>query len=44
MQLHNDFATHIRELYNPIDRPYSQPIDKKLLTDSDTIDDIVDFI
>lgn len=40
MQLHNDFATHISELDNPIDRPYSQPIDKKLLTDSDNIDDI----
>jgi len=40
MQLHNDFAAHISELDNPIDRPYSQPINKKLLTDSENIDDI----
>ncbi len=33
MQLRNDFATHISELNNPIERPYSQPIDKTLLND-----------
>ena len=38
MQLRNDFATHISELNNPIERPYSQPIDKTLLNDNE--DDI----
>lgn len=33
MQLRNDFAKHISELNNPIERPYSQPIDKTLLSD-----------
>ncbi|WP_352258551.1 hypothetical protein [Psychrobacter sp. TB55-MNA-CIBAN-0194] len=38
MQLRDDFATHISELNNPIERPYSQPIDKTLLNDNE--DDI----
>lgn len=31
MQLRNDFATHISELNNPIERPYTTSIDKRLL-------------
>ena len=38
VQLHSDFAEHISELDNPIDRPYSQPIDKDLLTQEEDIE------
>lgn len=33
MQLHNDFATHISELNEPLERPYTQPIEKTLFND-----------
>lgn len=31
MQLRDDFATHIRELNDPLERPYSKNIDTSLL-------------
>ncbi|MGM8908691.1 hypothetical protein ACS8FB_01035 [Psychrobacter sp. 1U1] len=37
MQLRDDFAKHISELHNPIDRPYTASIDKSLL---ESIEDI----
>lgn len=30
MQLRDDFAKHVSELHNPIERPYSKEIDNKL--------------
>ncbi|MDE0490900.1 hypothetical protein NK638_04995 [Psychrobacter sp. A3] len=38
MQLRNDFATHISELNNPIDRPYTTSIDKSLLESTEDIE------
>ena len=38
MQLRNDFATHISELNNPIERPYTTSIDKSLLESTEDIE------
>lgn len=37
MQLRDDFAKHISELHNPIDRPYSEKINKKLLDNVESV-------
>ncbi|MGP5064235.1 hypothetical protein ACTXIZ_08650 [Psychrobacter celer] len=38
MQLRDDFAKHISELHNPIDRPYTTSIDKRLLESTEDIE------
>lgn len=38
MQLRDDFAKHISELHNPIDRPYTTSIDKSLLESTEDIE------
>ncbi|MEN2750592.1 hypothetical protein AAIR29_02985 [Psychrobacter sp. FBL11] len=38
MQLRDDFAKHISELHNPIDRPYTASIDKSLLESTEDIE------
>ncbi|MBF0658445.1 hypothetical protein IPZ60_06805 [Psychrobacter sp. NG25] len=38
MQLRDDFAQHISELHNPIDRPYTASIDKSLLKSTEEIE------
>ena len=38
MQLRDDFAKHISELHNPIDRPYTASIDKSLLENTEDIE------
>ena len=38
MQLRDDFAKHISELHNPIDRPYTASIDKSLLETTEDIE------
>ncbi len=38
MQLRDDFAKHISELNNPIDRPYTTSIDKSLLESTEDIE------
>ncbi|ERL54915.1 hypothetical protein [Psychrobacter aquaticus] len=38
MQLRDDFAKHISELHNPIDRPYTASIDKSLLKNTEDIE------
>lgn len=38
MQLRNDFAKHISELHNPIDRPYTASIDKSLLENIEDVE------
>ncbi|MGO2125831.1 DUF6708 domain-containing protein [Psychrobacter sp.] len=38
MQLRDDFATHISELHNPIDRPYSKEIDQKLFEEVEDVE------
>lgn len=38
MQLRDDFAKHISELHNPIDRPYTASIDKSLLENTEEIE------
>ena len=38
MQLRDDFATHLSELHNPIDRPYTASIDKSLLKSTEEIE------
>ena len=38
MQLRNDFATHISELNNPIERPYSKNIDRKLFEKTEDVE------
>ncbi|MBE0446036.1 DUF6708 domain-containing protein [Psychrobacter sp. FME5] len=38
MQLRDDFATHVSELHNPIDRPYTASIDKSLLESTEDIE------
>ncbi|WP_367110941.1 DUF6708 domain-containing protein [uncultured Psychrobacter sp.] len=38
MQLRDDFATHISELHNPIDRPYTASIDRRLLESTEDIE------
>ena len=37
MQLRDDFAKHISELHNPIDRPYTASIDKSLLKNTEDV-------
>lgn len=38
MQLRDDFAKHISELHNPIDRPYTASIDKSLLENIEDVE------
>ena len=38
MQLRDDFATHISELHNPIDRPYSKEIDQKVVREHEDVE------
>ena len=41
MQLRDDFAKHISELNDPLERPYSKDIDNSLLQSIDDISHLI---